>query len=78
MLSSNPRIRVDIKSEVVSEEDASQSAVALTRVVTLLKEVCFNTFFFFFFLKNKIFIYSCRKTRQLLQHLEDFVDVESM
>lgn len=34
---SNPRIRVDIKNEV-TEEDASQSAVALTRVVTLLKE----------------------------------------
>lgn len=39
IFSSNPRIRVDIKSEAVSEEDASQSAVALTRVVTLLKEV---------------------------------------
>lgn len=37
MFSSNPRIRVDIKNEV-TEEDASQSAVALTRVVTLLKE----------------------------------------
>lgn len=35
---SNPRIRVDIKNEVISEEDASQSAVALTRVATLLKE----------------------------------------
>jgi hypothetical protein len=31
---------VDIKNESVSEEDASQSAVALTRVATLLKEVC--------------------------------------
>ncbi|KAI7896742.1 Muniscin C-terminal mu homology domain-containing protein [Mucor mucedo] len=37
VFSSNPRIRVDIKSEV-TEEDASQSAVALTRVVTMLKE----------------------------------------
>ncbi|KAI8383993.1 hypothetical protein BD560DRAFT_384530 [Blakeslea trispora] len=35
---SNPRIRVDIKNEVVNEEDASQSAVALNRVATLLKE----------------------------------------
>lgn len=35
---SNPRIRVDIKNEAVGEEDASQSAVALTRVATLLKE----------------------------------------
>ncbi|KAI8083546.1 Muniscin C-terminal mu homology domain-containing protein [Thamnidium elegans] len=34
----SPRIRVDIKNEVLSEEDASQSAVALTRVATLLKE----------------------------------------
>ncbi|KAI9487268.1 MAG: Muniscin C-terminal mu homology domain-containing protein [Benjaminiella poitrasii] len=37
-LFSNQRIRVDIKSEAVKEEDASQSAVALTRVSTLLKE----------------------------------------
>lgn len=36
---SNPRIRVDIKNEAVSEEDASQSAVALSRVSTLLREV---------------------------------------
>ncbi|KAL9539636.1 hypothetical protein MBANPS3_010152 [Mucor bainieri] len=35
---SNPRIRVDIKNEAVSEEDASQSAVALSRVSTLLRE----------------------------------------
>ncbi|RCH94107.1 hypothetical protein CU098_009356 [Rhizopus stolonifer] len=35
---SSPRIRVDIKNESVTEEDASQSAVALTRVATLLKE----------------------------------------
>lgn len=35
---SSPKIRVHIKSESVSEEDASQSAVALTRVSTLLKE----------------------------------------
>ncbi|CAO3669307.1 unnamed protein product [Rhizopus stolonifer] len=34
----NPRIRVDIKNEVVAEEDASNAAVALTRVATLLKE----------------------------------------
>ncbi|KAI8376630.1 Muniscin C-terminal mu homology domain-containing protein [Choanephora cucurbitarum] len=34
----NPRIRVDIRNEVVNEEDASQSAVALNRVATLLKE----------------------------------------
>ncbi|KAG2228853.1 hypothetical protein INT48_001418 [Thamnidium elegans] len=34
----SPRIRVDIKNEVLSEEDTSQSAVALTRVATLLKE----------------------------------------
>ncbi len=40
---SNPRIRVDIKSEAVNEEDASQSAVALTRVATLLKEVCITS-----------------------------------
>lgn len=38
LFSNNPRIRVDIKNESVSEEDASQSAVALTRVATLLKE----------------------------------------
>lgn len=38
LFSNNPRIRVDIKSEAVNEEDASQSAVALTRVATLLKE----------------------------------------
>ncbi|CEP19138.1 hypothetical protein [Parasitella parasitica] len=35
---SNPRIRVDIKNEAVSEEDASQSAVALSRMSTLLRE----------------------------------------
>ncbi|EPB81479.1 hypothetical protein HMPREF1544_11798 [Mucor circinelloides 1006PhL] len=35
---SNPRIRVDIKNEAVVEEDASQSAVALSRVSTLLRE----------------------------------------
>ncbi|KAI7899925.1 uncharacterized protein BX663DRAFT_519970 [Cokeromyces recurvatus] len=35
---SNPRIRVDIKNETIKENDASQSAVALTRVSTLLKE----------------------------------------
>ncbi|KAK4516802.1 uncharacterized protein ATC70_011781 [Mucor velutinosus] len=35
---SNPRIRVDIKNEAVTEEDASQSAVALSRVSTLLRE----------------------------------------
>jgi hypothetical protein len=37
-LFSNPRIRVDIKSEA-TQEDASQSVVALNRVSTLLKEV---------------------------------------
>ncbi|KAG0782332.1 hypothetical protein G6F22_009153 [Rhizopus arrhizus] len=50
----NPRIRVDIKNEAVTEEDASNAAVALTRVATLLKEVrsisyslnaCFLLFF---------------------------------
>ncbi|ORE02906.1 hypothetical protein BCV72DRAFT_338381 [Rhizopus microsporus var. microsporus] len=34
----NPRIRVDIKNESVVEEDASNAAVALSRVATLLKE----------------------------------------
>ncbi|KAI9249980.1 hypothetical protein BY458DRAFT_525115 [Sporodiniella umbellata] len=34
----NPRIKVDIKNEAVVEEDASNAAVALTRVATLLKE----------------------------------------
>ncbi|KAI8982201.1 hypothetical protein BDF20DRAFT_834847 [Mycotypha africana] len=38
LLSNNPRLRVDIKSEVIKEEDASKSAVALSRVSTLLKE----------------------------------------
>ncbi|GAN00718.1 hypothetical protein MAM1_0002c00140 [Mucor ambiguus] len=40
---SNPRIRVDIKNEAVNEEDASQSAVALSRVSTLLREKTPNT-----------------------------------
>ena len=30
---------MDIKNEAVTEEDASNAAVALTRVATLLKEV---------------------------------------
>ncbi|KAI8644016.1 Muniscin C-terminal mu homology domain-containing protein [Parasitella parasitica] len=40
---SNPRIRVDIKNEAVSEEDASQSAVALSRMSTLLREKTSNS-----------------------------------
>ncbi|KAI8884603.1 hypothetical protein K501DRAFT_332544 [Backusella circina FSU 941] len=36
--SNSPRIRVDIKSESLNEEDSTQSKVALNRVSTLLKE----------------------------------------
>lgn len=74
MFSNNPRIRVDIKSEA-TEEDASQSVVALNRVSTLLKEVRR--------LQNvdgdingtDIIFNLYRKTLPLL--LEDFVVVES-
>lgn len=51
---SNPRIRVDIKNEAVTEEDASQSAVALSRVSTLLREVGIHTFVFYALLNHPV------------------------
>lgn len=76
LFSNNPRIRVDIKNESVSEEDASQSAVALTRVATLLKEVrsvvIINGLLHCSY-ENGVY----RKMQRPLQLQEDYEDVES-